>query len=139
MAKRDFMPRIYASDVDKETLRLAKLNAQNAGVADCIDFRLKDIKDVSLPAESGVLITNPPYGERMNELNEARAMYKSLGELVKIEKSWSAYVVTADEDFERIFGKKASARRKLFSGALKIDYYQYFGRKPPQGGGSAPV
>ncbi|MDR1704487.1 MAG: class I SAM-dependent RNA methyltransferase [Clostridiales bacterium] len=128
--KRGFMPKIYASDIDKEVLRMARLNAENVGVADCIEFSQKDIKDVKLPGEYGVLITNPPYGERMSELNDARVLYKSLGGLVKNEKSWSAYVVTADEDFERIFGKKADARRKLFSGALKIDYYQYFGKKP---------
>ncbi|MCL2702691.1 MAG: class I SAM-dependent RNA methyltransferase [Defluviitaleaceae bacterium] len=123
-------PLIYASDIDPESIRLARQNAANAGVADCVDFTARDIGAQVLPAESGVLITNPPYGERVGEKSESREVFKALSALTKNKKSWSVYVITPDEDFERVYGRKADAKRKLFNGPIKTDYYQFYGEKP---------
>lgn len=127
---KDAVPRIYASDIDNEAVRLARINAGNAGVGDCIEVSRADVRQAGLPGDYGVLITNPPYGERLGDVKEAQALYAALGKRMEKEKSWSVYVLSPDEDFEKFYGKKSDARRKLFNGALKLDYYQFYGERP---------
>ena len=129
----DFMPKIYASDIDPDAIDLAKENAALAGVDDCIEFKVQGIEEATLPGQYGVMIVNPPYAERLGEVAYVEGLYKRLGELVRSDPTWSAYVLTSMEYFETLFGKKADAKRKLFNGRIKTDYYQFYGLRPPKG------
>ena len=128
--KYDVMPEIYGSDIDAEAIALAKENAIKAGVDDCIQFEVKSCFDLKLPDKYGVLITNPPYGERIGELKEVENIYRTLGEIMKQDKTWSTYLITSMEYFESLFGRKADKKRKLFNGRIKTDYYQFEGPRP---------
>jgi len=121
---------IYGADVDAAVIAQARENAVKAGVADCVHFEVKDIGNANLPGEYGVMITNPPYGQRLGNDADLEHIYTNLRRMFPKKTTWSAYIITSDEDFERQFGSKATARRKLFNGATKTDYYQYHGPKP---------
>ncbi len=128
----DFTPKIIAYDKDPSAIAIAKENAINAGVDDCIHFEVKDVKDISLEDEYGIVITNPPYGERIGEEKEVLDLYRNFGKVFKDETTWSFYCITSNEDFERYYGKRADKKRKLYNGKIKIDYYQYNGARPPR-------
>lgn len=128
----DFTPIIYASDIDSNAIAIAQHNAANAGVDDCIHFTPMPFKDIKLKGDYGVMISNPPYAERMGELREVENLYRDMGKLFRSNKTWSVYVITSLESFEELYGKKADKKRKLFNGNVKIDYYQYFGERPPK-------
>ena len=89
------------------------------------------MRDVDLHDEYGVVITNPPYGERMGEKEEIHELYRDFGEKFRQLETWSIYVITSEESFEKIYGKKANRKRKLYNGRIKVDYYQYYGPRPP--------
>ena len=127
---------IYASDVDKNLIEQAKANAKLAGVDDFVRFDVADVSNITLPDEYGVMITNPPYGQRLGETEQLRGIYAALKRLFPKDSTWSAYIITSDEDFEKYFGRKAGAKRKLFNGATKTDYYQYQGPRPPKSDGA---
>lgn len=123
--------RIYASDISRKAIEIAKENAIEAGVDDCIEFFVKDIMNVREPmCPNGILITNPPYGERIGEDNDIQKIHKKLGQVFGKDKTWSSYVITSVESFEKDFGRKADRKRKLFNGDVRVDYYQYFGDRP---------
>ena len=123
--------KIYASDISKKAISIAKENAAEAGVDDCIEFFDKDVMHIKEPMFSnGILITNPPYGERIGEIIDIQQIHKHLGLVFGRDKTWSIYVITAVESFEKDFGRKADRKRKLFNGDVKVDYYQYFGERP---------
>ncbi len=123
--------RIYASDISRKAIEIAKGNAIEAGVDDCIEFFVKDIMNVREPmCPNGILITNPPYGERIGEDNDIQKIHKKLGQVFGKDKTWSSYIITSVESFEKDFGRKADRKRKLFNGDVRVDYYQYFGDKP---------
>jgi len=126
----NFKPEIYASDIDATALETARLCANAARVADCVKFSQADIKNAVLPGGYGVMITNPPYGERLVSQDEADELYRALGRLMKGNDTWSSYILTSSESFEKPYGKKADAKRKLFNGNVKTDYYQFYGKKP---------
>ncbi len=128
----DFMPKIYGSDMDEEAIEVAKDNAVKAGVDDCIEFSVMPFEKVKLVGDYGCMITNPPYGERIGELKEVENLYRAMGNLMKTNPTWGAYVITSMEYFESLFGKKADAKRKLFNGRIKIDYYQFHSPRPPK-------
>ncbi len=128
----DFTPEIYASDIDPKAIEIAKHNAINAGVDDCIRFEVKPLKEIKLKKDYGVCICNPPYAERMGELKEVEALYRDMGNIFRKNKTWSFYAITSHEEFERLYGRKADKKRKLFNGNVKIDYYQYYGERPPR-------
>jgi len=128
----DVTPNIYGSDIDAATIALAKENAEKAGVDDCITFEVKPSSEITLPGKYGVIITNPPYGERIGELKEVENMYRDLGATMKEDYTWSTYLITSMEYFETLFGKKADRKRKLFNGRIKTDYYQFEGPRPPK-------
>ena len=92
--------------------------------------RSKNISKATLEDEYGVMITNPPYGDRMGEEEEVTKIYKNLGKLMKELTTWSNYVITSDKAFEKKYGKKADRKRKLYNGRLEVDYYQYYGPRP---------
>ena len=123
---------IMGSDTDKRSILRARDNAANLGLEDDLTFFMKDMRDVDLKDEYGVVITNPPYGERMGEREEVHQLYKDLGSKFDELKTWSVYVITAEEEFEKLYGKKADRKRKLYNGRIKVDYYQYYGPRPPK-------
>lgn len=123
---------IMGSDTDKRSILRARDNAANLGLEDDLTFFMKDMRDVDLKDEYGIVITNPPYGERMGEREEVYQLYKDLGYKFNQLKSWSVYVITAEENFEKLYGKKADRKRKLYNGRIKVDYYQYYGPRPPK-------
>ena len=130
---REIIPKIYASDTSSKMIRQAKDNAIKAGVSDCIEFRICSISDIAtmkFDDEFGSIITNPPYGERLGSLTELKNIYKSLSMIMERNKTWSSYIISADEEIEEYMGIKASKKRKLFNGGIKADYYQFYGAKP---------
>lgn len=123
---------IIASDIDKAAIKAAKENAENIGLEEDIKFMVKDIKNLNIKDKYGVIITNPPYGERLGEKKEIDKLYKDMGEIFKPLDTYSIYVLTSNEDFEKLYGKSASRKRKLYNGRIKVDYYQYYGPRPPK-------
>lgn len=121
---------ILGCDIDKKAILGARDNAANFGLEDDIVFFNKDFREVELKNEYGVVITNPPYGERIGEKKEVEKLYKDLDAKFRELDTWSVYVITSDEDFEKHYGKKANKKRKLYNGRIKVDYYQYYGPKP---------
>jgi len=129
--KNDIAP-IFTSDIDKELVVQSQENAKTAGVADYVRFNVADVAKIALPGDYGVMITNPPYGQRLGETDQLRQIYAALKRLFPKDSTWSAYIITSDEEFERHFGRKANAKRKLFNSATKTDYFQYQGPRPPR-------
>lgn len=128
--KQDLDINIYASDINPSAVEAANENAYEAGVDDCIIFDVKDASKISIKDDYGVIICNPPYGERLGEKREVEELYKKIGKVFRELDTWSIYVITSNEDFEKLYGKKADKKRKLFNGRIKVDYYQYYGPRP---------
>ncbi len=126
----DIKPKIFASDINPDAIAVAKKNAELAGVEDDIEFSVCPLQEVSLPSEYGVAIINPPYGQRIATEKAIVDLYRSMGKLFRPEKGWSVNVITSVEEFEKFYGKRADAKRKLFNGQIKTDYYQFHGEKP---------
>lgn len=120
---------ILASDIDQSVLEIAKLNAHNAGVLQDIRFKQVAVKDFTSDLENGIIIANPPYGKRLKDRESAEKLYEQMGEVFKPMDSFSQYYLTADPNFEKFFGKKATKKRKLFNGNLRVDYYQYWANR----------
>ena len=117
--------RILGSDNDPKCISLSMANARKAGVGDVIEFRDGDATKMSLPAESGVIICNPPYGQRMGEQKDAQRLYAALGRHLKFADGWKKYIITSEPEFEHYFGRRATKKRKLYNGMIKCDYYMY--------------
>lgn len=125
--------RIYGSDLNSDTIEIAIENAKLAGVEDDILFETKHLLEIESMAEYGSLITNPPYGERLSDLDQVEKLYRTLGDICRMRcKKWSYYVITSHDGFEKLFDKKADKNRKLYNGNLKCRYYQYYGQRPPR-------
>ena len=124
--------KIYGYDIDEEALEIARENAEIAGVADYIEFKYGDATEFSSDEEYGFIVTNPPYGERLEDTDTVKMLYKQLGYTFRKLKNWSYYLITSYEDFENEFGGEASRRRKLYNGMLKSNLYQYIGPRPPK-------
>ena len=117
--------RILGSDNDPQCVSLSMANARKAGVADCITFRDGDATKLSLPAQEGILICNPPYGERMMEQHTAQRLYGALGRHLKFANNWKKYIITSEPEFEHYFGCRADKKRKFYNGRIKCDYYMF--------------
>lgn len=124
--KTDF--KILASDINGRILKVAKQNAYKAHVADCITFSELSVQNFTSNEEQGVIICNPPYGERLGEAKEIEDLYKDMGKVFGKLKEWSYYVLTSHPDFQKLFGKKADKNRKLYNGRLQCYYYQYINK-----------
>ncbi|MDC0761516.1 class I SAM-dependent RNA methyltransferase [Brevibacillus porteri] len=133
LARYDQKLEIIGTDMDDEILKIARHNATEAGVDDLIHFQRMDVRDVRTKRKYGYLICNPPYGERLGEWKQVAKMYGEMGETFAAMDTWSFYVITSDEQFEEHFGRTASKKRKLYNGNIKVDYYQFFGPRPPRG------
>lgn len=124
--------KIYGYDIDPESIEIAKENAEIAGVADYIDFAVADATEFKSNEEYGFIVTNPPYGERLESEESVKLLYKELGYAFRRLKNWSYYLITSFEEFEYEFGQEATKKRKLYNGMLKTYLYQYPGPKPPR-------
>ncbi len=116
----------FGSDIDPQSIEIAKANAQRAGVDNLIEFNVADVKVFSPSTERGTLICNPPYGERMLDITECEVLYKTMGEAFEKKRGWSYTIISPDEEFETAFGRKADKRRKLYNGMIKCQAYMYF-------------
>lgn len=127
---QDIDMEIYASDINPKAVEAAMENAYEAGVDDLIKFKISDATQVDIKKDYGVIICNPPYGERLGDKREVEDLYRKMGKVFKKLDTWSIYVITSNENFEKLYGKKADKKRKLYNGRIKVDYYQYYGPKP---------
>jgi len=116
----------YGSDIDANAIEIAKENAKRAGVEDKLNFEVCDLKDFSPKTDRGTLICNPPYGERLLDIEEARKLYKIMGQKFPRQRGWSYTVISPSEEFEADFGRKADKRRKLYNGMIKCQVYMYY-------------
>ena len=123
---------IQGYDLDGDVIKIARRNAENAGVANLIHFQQRDVAKLSHPKKYGFIITNPPYGERLEEKEALPAIYSVLGRQFAQLDSWSAYVITSYQDIEKYFGRKADKNRKIYNGMLKTYFYSFIGPKPPK-------
>ncbi len=121
---------IQGFDINPEAISMANYHARQAGVSDIVHFQVRDMRDISSKAKYGFIITNPPYGQRLGEKKENSLLYRDMGKTFSKLPTWSYYIINADPDFEKHFGRKADKNRKLFNGGLLCYYYQYFGPKP---------
>ena len=117
-------------DIDPNVIKVAKDNAAKFGLSSDIDFKNMDMRDRLLEDNYGVLISNPPYGMRISDKKNVDKLEIDLGKKMKRLPTWSSYILTASEDFEKKFGKKASKKRKIYNGRIKTDYYQFYGPNP---------
>ena len=122
---------LVGTDLDENAVSLARYHAERAGVAENIQFEAKAFANLSTRRKYGCLICNPPYGERSGDLEEAEAIYRETARVFKRLDTWSKYVLTSHPEFERLVGRPADRRRKLYNGRIECAYYQYQGPKPP--------
>ncbi|NYS32470.1 class I SAM-dependent RNA methyltransferase [Streptococcus danieliae] len=127
--KADLDLRIMASDIDGRMVELARANAERAGVDTYIAFKQMRLQDFRTELINGVVISNPPYGERLLDDEGVTRLYQEMGETFAPLKTWSKFILTSDEQFEAKYGSLADKKRKLYNGTLRVDYYQYFGER----------
>ena len=123
---------IMGYDHDPAAMRLCERSASEAGVSGDIQFRVQEISEFKSNREYGVIVCNPPYGERMGDQQEVEAVYRELGRICDLLPTWGVYVITSNQWFEKHFGRRAPRRRKLYNGRLECQYYQYLGPVPPR-------
>ncbi|MBQ7820777.1 MAG: class I SAM-dependent RNA methyltransferase [Clostridia bacterium] len=116
----------WGSDIDRNVLEIAKENARRAGVDKLIHFFECDARKLERPDRRGTIVCNPPYGERLMEINDVEDLYRSIGEVFRAMSPWQVYVLTSHEGFERLYGKRADKIRKLYNGMIPCNLYQYF-------------
>ena len=121
---------ITGSDIDHRLVKIAQENAFEAGLGDLISFKQMRVQDFTTTKQYGVIVGNPPYGERLGEKGAVQKMYHEMGQAFADLETWSIYILTSDEEFETHYGKKTTKKRKLFNGFIKTDYYQYWGKRP---------
>ncbi len=124
---------IQGYDIDENVIRAARENARLAGVDHLIHFQKRAVSELNHPKKYGFIITNPPYGERIEEKENLPGLYRQIGESFERLDSWSEYVITSYEDAEKYIGKKADKNRKIYNGMIKTYFYQFLGPEPPKG------
>lgn len=132
MIRHDVEMNIQGYDLDPEIVKCAMANAKEAGVDKYIHFQARDIKDLRHPKHYGFIITNPPYGERLEEKEALPELYRTIGESYAGLNDWSMYLITSYEDAEKYIGRKADKNRKIYNGMIKSYFYQFMGPKPPK-------
>ena len=123
---------IQGYDIDPEIIKAARTNAESAGVDHLIHFQQRSVEALSHPKKYGFIITNPPYGERLEEKENLPKLYRQIGERYAALDAWSLYMITAYEDAERYIGRKADKNRKIYNGMMKTYFYQFMGPRPPK-------
>ncbi len=132
MEERDISVDIQGYDIDGDVVRIARENAGRAGVGHLIHFQRRPISELRHPKEYGFLISNPPYGERLQDQESLPALYRQIGEAMARLDTWSAYLISGYKDAERYIGRKADKNRKVYNGMIKAYFYQFPGPKPPR-------
>lgn len=132
MELKDIEMSIQGYDIDGEIVQAARQNARLAGVDQYIHFQQKPVSELSNSKKYGFIITNPPYGERLEEKKELPGLYKEIGKSFQKLDSWSYYIISAYEDAQKYIGKQADKNRKIYNGMMKTYFYQYMGPKPPK-------
>ncbi len=120
---------ISGFDIDQNMIEIAKVNANNAGVLHDINFKQLAVKDLKVEQENGVIIVNPPYGQRLSNEEDVHVLYKQMGDVFRPLTTWSKYILTSDLNFQNYYGQRATKRRKLYNGALRADYFQYWAKR----------
>lgn len=129
---KDFCPTIYASDINPEAIKLAKVHAKNAGVEKYINFSVADMKDFSSNVEYGVMVSNPPYGDRIGEKETIGNLYTDFGKMASKLPNWNVYVLTDNKNLEHYFAKSADKKRKLYNANIECTYYSFLSQKPKE-------
>lgn len=129
-AVRDISLRIYGYDIDARAIKLSYEHAERAGVKNLVHFEKRDMRDVTSRYAHGIIITNPPYGERLSGGEELKNLYRDFGKMFRSLDEWSAYVVGTSPAFEKYFGQKADKKRKLYNSEIECTLYQFFGAPP---------
>ena len=119
----------FGSDINSEALDIAEANARRAGIAGLIKLKQADVKNFTLPEEKAIVVTNPPYGERLMAGEDVQQLYKTMGNVFQPSLQTAYYIISSAEDFEQSFGRRADKKRKLYNGMLKCNLYQYFAIK----------
>lgn len=132
LVDKDVKVDIQGFDIDGDIVKAAKINAQSAGVDHMIHFQKRPVSELSHPKKYGFIISNPPYGERIEDKASLPALYREIGERYAALDAWSMYLITSYEDTEKYIGRKADKNRKIYNGMLKTYYYQFMGPKPPK-------
>ncbi|MFD1318590.1 THUMP domain-containing class I SAM-dependent RNA methyltransferase [Loigolactobacillus zhaoyuanensis] len=127
--REDIVLDIMGADIDGSMIDIAKLNANEAGVLRDIDFKQLAVKDFRTDKKNGVIVANPPYGERLSDASSVEQLYEQMGDVYRPMTSWSKYILTSDLEFENYYGEKSTKRRKLYNGALRVDLFQYWGKR----------
>lgn len=128
LAKSDRKLEILGTDIDHKMIELSKINAKQARILDAVTFKQMQVKDFHPKQDGGYIVCNPPFGERIGEREQVEQLYKDMGKTFRKNPSWSVYVLTSNERFEKLYGKKATKKRKLYNGNIKTYYYQFFGK-----------
>ena len=123
---------IQGYDIDGDVVKAARQNAADAGVDHLIHFQQRPVSQLRHPKKYGFIITNPPYGERLEEREALPELYRTFGESFRRLEDWSAYMITSYDEAERYFGRKADKNRKIYNGMIKTYFYQFVGPKPPR-------
>lgn len=123
---------ILGTDIDGRMIEIAKSNARKAGVEDYISFIQMPLSEFQTEKEYGVIVANPPYGERLEEQDYIENLYREMGEVYRPLVTWSKYILTSDLQFEQFYGQRATKKRKLYNGRLRTDYFQFWGKRPPR-------
>ncbi|MCA1063133.1 class I SAM-dependent RNA methyltransferase [Rossellomorea aquimaris] len=132
MANYDQPLEILGTDIDHRMVEVSKENALEAGLGELVRFKQMQVRDFTSELKYGIIVGNPPYGERIGERKEVEKMYQEMGRAFEKLDTWSVYMMTSHENFEQCYGKQATKKRKLFNGFIRTDYYQYFGPRPPR-------
>ncbi|MCA0147863.1 class I SAM-dependent RNA methyltransferase [Rossellomorea vietnamensis] len=132
LANYDQPLEILGTDIDHRMIEVSKENALEAGLGDLVKFKQMQVRDFTSELEYGIIVGNPPYGERLGERKEVEKMYQEMGRAFEKLDTWSVYMLTSHENFEQCYGKQATKKRKLFNGFIRTDYYQFFGPRPPR-------
>ncbi|MBQ1748697.1 MAG: class I SAM-dependent RNA methyltransferase [Lachnospiraceae bacterium] len=125
---------IQGYDIDGDVVKIARQNARRAGVESLIHFQQRPLKELHHPKKYGFIITNPPYGERLEDKSALPPLYQDIGRVYQNLDAWSMFLITSYEDAERYIGKKAQKNRKIYNGMIKTYFYQFPGPKPPKKG-----
>ena len=120
---------IMGCDIDHRMIEIAKRNAEAAGVDDQITFKQMQVKDFTTDKDFGIIVSNPPYGQRLNDEEYIHNLYRQMGDVYRPLKTWSKYILTSDLAFEEYYGEKATKRRKLYNGSLRTDLFQFWGER----------
>lgn len=129
VAKYDQPLHIVGSDINHQLIEISEKNALEAGLSGLITWKQMQLRDLTIKEDNGYLVGNPPYGERIKDEEYVSHLYKTLGNIMRQNETWSVYILTSYKKFEKAYGKKATKRRKLFNGFIETNYYQFFGKK----------